>query len=104
MGWIQQIKGTLDLLADSGSSGGHVVVVGGGYAGVELASVLAERLRGRAGFGGGSAGGSGCRVTLVTPGSDVLEGSPAGQREAARRVLEQLGVDIMAGARRGRGG
>ncbi len=81
-----------------------MVVVGGGYAGVELASVLAERLRGRAGYGAGLgavAGGGGCRVTLVTPGSDVLEGSPAGQREAARRVLEQLGVDIMAGERRG---
>ncbi|GFR52490.1 hypothetical protein Agub_g15060, partial [Astrephomene gubernaculifera] len=38
-----RVRGAVDLLIDSGS-GGRVVVVGGGYAGVELAAVLAERV------------------------------------------------------------
>lgn len=42
----------------------EVVVVGGGYAGVELAAVVAERLRGRA------------RIKLVTSTADILPGSP----------------------------
>ena len=42
----------------------EVVVVGGGYAGVELAAAVADRLKGRA------------RVKLVTSGRDILEGSP----------------------------
>lgn len=51
-----------------------VMIVGAGYAGVELCSVIAERLKGQA------------VVKLVTPGADILEQSPAGQRVAARRV------------------
>ncbi|KXZ54885.1 hypothetical protein GPECTOR_4g957 [Gonium pectorale] len=88
----QRVKGTLDLLADSGTPG-SVVVVGGGYAGVELAAVLAERLRRAGGAPGGVV------LRLLTPGSDILEGSPAGQREAARKVLSELGVDVLTGAR-----
>eukprot|EP00877_Chromochloris_zofingiensis_P003349 jgi/Chrzof1/13014/Cz07g16140.t1 len=60
-----------------------VMIVGAGYAGVELCSVIAERLKGQA------------VVKLVTPGADILEQSPAGQRVAARRVLDSLGVDVM---------
>ena len=42
----------------------EVVVVGGGYAGVELAAVVAERLQGRG------------RIKLVTSAADILEASP----------------------------
>jgi hypothetical protein len=42
----------------------EVVVVGGGYAGVELAAVVAERLQGRG------------RIKLVTSAADILETSP----------------------------
>ncbi|KAI3435718.1 hypothetical protein D9Q98_001776 [Chlorella vulgaris] len=64
----------------------EVVVVGGGYAGVELAAVVAERLRGRA------------RIKLVTSTADILPGSPQGNREAAHRVLADQGVSILTGA------
>mmetsp|Transcript_12216 Transcript_12216/g.26290 ORF Transcript_12216/g.26290 Transcript_12216/m.26290 type:complete len:577 (-) Transcript_12216:557-2287(-) len=69
------------------SPSSKVMVVGAGYAGVELASVLAERLYGRA------------QVQLVTPRDDILDTSPEGQRLAARRVLAQLGVEIITGSK-----
>lgn len=65
----------------------ELVVVGGGYAGVELAAVLAERLAGRG------------RIKLVTSAPDILPGSPEGQREAARAALADKGVAVMVGAR-----
>lgn len=49
----------------------EVVVVGGGYAGVELAAVVAERLRGRG------------RIKLVTSTPDILPGSPEVGRACA---------------------
>ncbi|EFJ41470.1 hypothetical protein VOLCADRAFT_107672 [Volvox carteri f. nagariensis] len=87
-----RVKGTLDLLSDSGA-GGSVVIVGGGYAGVELAAVVGERLRGRRGGGGAVS------VQLLTPGSDILEGSPEGQRAAANKALQDLGVQVVTGVR-----
>ncbi len=62
-----------------------IMVVGAGYAGVELASVVAERMKGKA-----------C-VQLVTPGEDILEGCPEGQRQAAKKALESLGAQIVTG-------
>ncbi|KIZ01897.1 NADH dehydrogenase [Monoraphidium neglectum] len=64
-----------------------VAVVGAGYAGVELASVIGERVQGR-----------GVAVKMVTPGDVILAGSPEGQREAARKVLDDLGVEVVTGA------
>lgn len=61
-----------------------VTVVGAGYAGVELAIAVAERL--------GVAG----NVRLVTPGPDIMPGSDAGQRASAHRALSQLGVTVMS--------
>jgi NADH dehydrogenase FAD-containing subunit len=61
------------------------MIVGAGYAGVELATVVAERMKGKA------------RVQLVTPNSDVLDGCPEGQRIAASRTLASLGVEIITG-------
>lgn len=51
-----------------------VVIVGAGYAGVELAAVVGERMKGKA------------SVVVVTPGSSILESAPAGQRQAAEEV------------------
>uniref|UniRef100_A0A061QRN0 NADH:ubiquinone reductase (Non-electrogenic) n=1 Tax=Tetraselmis sp. GSL018 TaxID=582737 RepID=A0A061QRN0_9CHLO len=64
-----------------------VTVVGGGFSGVELAAVVAERLGPR-----GS-------VRLVNPGREILPQADAGQREAAQRTLSGLGVAVVAGAR-----
>eukprot|EP00198_Chlamydomonas_reinhardtii_P002633 XP_001691969.1 type-II NADH dehydrogenase [Chlamydomonas reinhardtii] len=84
-----RVKGTLDLLSDAGA-GGCVVVVGAGYAGVELAATVAERLRAR-GAGGAVA------VKVLTPGSHILEGCPEGQGEAASKALADLGVEVLTG-------
>ncbi|KAG2494467.1 hypothetical protein HYH03_007519 [Edaphochlamys debaryana] len=84
-----RVKGSLDLLADSGAAG-TVVVVGGGYAGVELAAVLGERCRQR---------GGNVSVRLVTPGAEIMEGCPPGQREAANKALADLGVRLETGTR-----
>ena len=62
-----------------------VVVVGAGYAGVELASVIGERVRGK-----------GVEVRVVTPGDDILPGAPQGQRDAARAALGAAGVRVDA--------
>jgi NADH:ubiquinone reductase (non-electrogenic) len=51
-----------------------VMIVGAGYAGIELAAVVAERLQGKA------------SVVVVTPGAGILESAPAGQRQAAEEV------------------
>ncbi|KAI7840189.1 hypothetical protein COHA_005972 [Chlorella ohadii] len=64
----------------------EVVVVGGGYAGVELAAVVAERLRGRA------------RIKLITSTDDILPQSPQGNRETAKRALQDKGVSILTDA------
>lgn len=64
-----------------------VAIVGAGYAGVELAIAVAERL--------GVAAGN---VRLITPGPDIMPGADAGQRASAQRTLSNLGVTVMAGA------
>ncbi len=64
-----------------------MVIVGAGYSGVELASVVAERVEG------------GADVMLVTPGADIMEAAPAGQRQAAAKALAADGVQIMTGCR-----
>ncbi|GAB4822180.1 hypothetical protein N2152v2_009226 [Parachlorella kessleri] len=64
----------------------EVVVVGGGYAGVEVAAVIAERLAGRA------------RIKLLTAGPQILETSTEGQREAALAALQDKGISILTGA------
>jgi NADH:ubiquinone reductase (non-electrogenic) len=96
-----RVRATLErrvLTSTQGQS--TIVVVGAGYAGVELATVLAERVRAEAGRSSSRlALVPAPRVQLVTPGADILEGSPAGQREAARRALSSLGVEVMTGMR-----
>lgn len=67
---------------------GNVVVIGGGYAGVELAAVVAEKLRKTSG-----------RVTLVTDLNEILATSPDLQRAAAKDVLAETGVEVRAGGK-----
>lgn len=66
----------------------RVAVVGGGLSGVELASVVAERLR---------ASSSGGLVDVITPSGRVMSSAPSGQREAAMKVLEKVGVSVVDG-------
>jgi hypothetical protein len=56
-----------------------IAIVGAGYAGCELAAVVAERMRGKA------------SVLLLTPGPMILEAAPTGQREAAEQVRARGG-------------
>ena len=65
-------------------------VVGGGLSGVELAGVVAERMRAAEGKS---------RVELLASSAGIMPESPAGQREAAMRRLESCGVTIRVGAR-----
>mmetsp|Transcript_70230 Transcript_70230/g.222674 ORF Transcript_70230/g.222674 Transcript_70230/m.222674 type:complete len:322 (-) Transcript_70230:50-1015(-) len=66
----------------------RAVVVGGGYAGVEMASVLGERLGPRG------------EVQIITPRDGILDGDVAeSQRAASIKALEANGVKTVAGAR-----
>ena len=65
-------------------------VVGGGLSGVELAGVVAERMRAAEGNS---------RVELLASSAGIMPESPVGQREAAMRRLESCGVTIRVGAR-----
>ncbi|KAG1677080.1 hypothetical protein FOA52_001250 [Chlamydomonas sp. UWO 241] len=77
------VKAALEQIEAAGDPSQAVMIVGAGYAGVELATVVAERLGGAA------------RVQLVTPADNILDGCPPGQRDAALRVLAQLGVEVL---------
>jgi demethylphylloquinone reductase len=100
-----RVKATLERRVLPARSAGQgqatVVVVGAGYSGVELATVLAERARSASSSSSAAATAlvPPPRVQLVTPGADILEGSPPGQREAARRALSSLGVEVLTGVR-----
>lgn len=71
------------LVASPSSIYPEIVIVGGGYAGVELAAAVSEKLRGRG------------RIQLVTTTEDILDRSPRGQRDAARKALVDDGVSIL---------
>lgn len=75
------------LVADLRERGhSRVVVVGGGFTGVEVASALAER---------GRAAGSGLKVSLVAPA--VLPEMPPAVLRVAQRALHTLGVSVVRG-------
>ncbi|KAK9861118.1 hypothetical protein WJX84_003805 [Apatococcus fuscideae] len=63
-----------------------VTVVGAGYAGIELATTLAERI-GPRGF-----------VQIIHGGNDIMEPSSAGQRDAAKRMLMESNVSVTTNA------
>ncbi|GFH26384.1 uncharacterized protein HaLaN_24527, partial [Haematococcus lacustris] len=95
-----EVRGALDAIEVKAAAAAasypppasSIVIVGAGYAGVELAAVIAERLR-------RSGANRSVRVQLVTPGAGILEGSPLGQRQAAEQVLAGLDVEVVTGAR-----
>eukprot|EP00878_Enallax_costatus_P046771 GHUV01057055.1.p1 GENE.GHUV01057055.1~~GHUV01057055.1.p1 ORF type:complete len:229 (+),score=75.83 GHUV01057055.1:759-1445(+) len=72
--YVAQRLAEFEARAAVGQPQATVVIVGAGYAGVELSAVVGERVRGKA------------RVVLVTPGADILETAPPGQRDAAAQV------------------
>eukprot|EP00803_Ostreobium_quekettii_P007009 evm.model.scf_65.16 EVM.evm.TU.scf_65.16 scf_65:121184-122824(-) len=64
----------------------RVVVVGGGYAGVELAAAVGDRLKGHQGA-----------VTLVTNQDTILDSAGEAQRAASSKVLASQGVEVRTG-------
>lgn len=72
--FLAQKLAVFEARAAVGQPQATIVIVGAGYAGVELSAVVGERVKGKA------------RVMLLTPGPDILELAPAGQREAAHQV------------------
>jgi demethylphylloquinone reductase len=74
------LKERLRLLLASDAEKIRVAVVGGGYSGVELACKVAEHLGDRG------------RVRLIERSDLILRNSPEHNREAAQKVLSDLGV------------
>lgn len=66
--------------------GDRVVVVGGGFTGVELAAAVAEGYAGR------------WRVTLVEMAPRLLRGYPDEVARRATHILERLGAEVLTGA------
>ncbi len=73
------------------------VVIGGGPTGVELAGALAEMSRQSLGRDFRHFDPRTARVILVEAGSAILTAFPEMLREAARKDLERLGVDVRLG-------
>jgi hypothetical protein len=81
--WTRQVLERLEAL-ERRSEHPEVVVAGGGYAGIELAATVADRLHGRG------------RIKVVTADPDILEGAPEGQKEVARDVRRPSPVYLSA--------
>ncbi|MEM0914660.1 MAG: FAD-dependent oxidoreductase [Planctomycetota bacterium] len=83
------VRARLEALEARTAGGGAkptVVVVGGGYAGVELAVTVAERM-----------GPGGALVRLVDGNDEIMKGAADGQREAAKSALNSTGVVCQLG-------
>jgi NADH dehydrogenase len=74
------------------------VIVGGGPTGVELAGALAEIARQSLPQDFRSIRPESARIILVEGGPHVLGAFPESLRQAARRALKRLGVDVRTGA------
>lgn len=79
---VYQLEKQLQLLTESNTEKIRVVIVGGGYSGVELACKLADRLGDRG------------RLRLVEVSDFILCNSPDHNRKAATRALEARKVFI----------
>lgn len=74
----------------------HAVVVGGGYAGVELAASVAAKIeqlhRGRSKK-------NAIDITLITDTDSILPAAPQSQRQAAEEQLNKAGIQLKTGTR-----
>lgn len=86
---LSELRRLVAWLDESG--GGHLVVVGGGAAGVEVLLNATARVRGHPGFG----------FTLLEPGPRLLGHFAPGLGELAGRRLRERGVDVRLNARAG---
>lgn len=77
---------------------GHIVVVGGGFSGVEVAGALADFMRDGQRYYPGIRSGE-LAVTLLHDGERLLPELPALLGQAAARSLMQRGVQVLVGAR-----
>lgn len=82
-----EVEGRLVALEQTASEYApvEIVVVGSGYCGIELSATLAERL--------GKKG----RIKVVDMASDIVATAPAGNREAASKVLASRDVELVLG-------
>eukprot|EP01026_Neomeris_dumetosa_P045265 TRINITY_DN3832_c0_g2_i2.p1 TRINITY_DN3832_c0_g2~~TRINITY_DN3832_c0_g2_i2.p1 ORF type:complete len:527 (-),score=54.82 TRINITY_DN3832_c0_g2_i2:180-1760(-) len=80
-----KIKDSLQVLKQEDRP--HIAIVGGNYAGIELAGVISEAV-----------GKERAIVTVYTASEDILPDAPPAQKESAREYLKQLGVQIQCGA------
>jgi len=82
---LEDTKSVSNRLSElEGQKSVNIAVVGGGFAGTELAASIAKRMQGSA------------RVELITP-RDVLPAAAEKQREIGRNKLERLGVALVQG-------
>jgi demethylphylloquinone reductase len=75
-----RLEEKLRKLEDSDADKIRIAIVGAGYSGVELACKLADRLGNRA------------RIRIVEQTEQILRSSPAHNRDAATKALEERGV------------
>ncbi len=85
------LAGLETILATDRQGTQHVVVVGGGAGGVELALAVHHRLRGPNLIG--------ARVSLVTDASAILPSHPAAARRIFERLFAERGIGLLCGSR-----
>ena len=74
-----------------------LVVVGGGFTGVETAGEIVELFRSVRAILQALANPSTCEMILVEAGPTLLAGLPAKMGEYSRRVLERRGIEVLTG-------
>ncbi|KAJ6132623.1 hypothetical protein N7471_007838 [Penicillium samsonianum] len=77
----------------------HIVIAGGGPAGVETAGELGEYLNGRAGWFSSKLENPKVPITLVTSGSKILPVLRPAIAKKAEDLLAQVGVTVIKGSR-----
>ena len=82
----REVRERVRALAAREGPPGHVLVVGGGLTGVELAAELADEYPGR------------LRVTILEAAPEIMAGFPPDLVQVARRILEGKGIRILAGS------
>jgi len=78
-------------------SGAHVIVVGGGYTGFEVATHAAHLVRRLAGRPRGGGVGSAAAVTILDRSTEPLQNCPPRVRRWAVDLIRQLGVHLRTG-------